>query len=164
VQIIRKNPIIILLIINLLIGIFTFQDYGYSWDEPLFYEYADALQYAYSPQNWFDENFDLQNAFGASASDHANRGPAYIIIVYPIVSFLKLFLDNASAWHLINFLTFQLGVYLFYRFASRFVETWSAFICNSFLRLTARFLGTQLHQPERHSIFSILHRLHVFRF
>jgi hypothetical protein len=121
-QRIIKHPIIILLTINLIIGIFTFRDYGYAWDEPLFYDYADALQYAYSPQNWFDENFDLQNAFGASASDHANRGPAYIIIVYPIVSFLKLFLDNASAWHLINFLTFQLGVYLFYRFASKWMS------------------------------------------
>jgi len=122
VQKIIKHPIIILLTINLIIGIFTFRDYGYAWDEPLFYEYADALQYAYSPTNWFNENFDLQNAFGASASDHANRGPAYIIIVYPIVSLLKLFLDNASAWHLINFLTFQLGIYLFYRFASKWMS------------------------------------------
>ncbi|MBL8100852.1 MAG: hypothetical protein JNK81_16840 [Anaerolineales bacterium] len=121
-QKIIKHPIIILLTINLIIGIFIFQDYGYAWDEPLFYDYADALQYAYSPQNWFNENFDLQNAFGASASDHANRGPAYIIIVYPIISILKLFLDNASAWHLINFLTFQLGVYLFYRFASKWMS------------------------------------------
>lgn len=125
-QKIIKQPIIILLTINLIIGIFAFRDYGYAWDEPLFYDYADALQYAYSPQNWFNENFDLQNAFGSSASDHANRGPAYIIIVYPIVSFLKLFLDNASAWHLINFLTFQLGVYLFYRFASKWMNELSA--------------------------------------
>lgn len=121
-QKIIKQPIIILLTINLIIGIFIFRDYGYSWDEPLFYDYADALQYAYAPHNWFAENFDLQNAFGSSASDHANRGPAYIIIVYPIVSFLKLFLDNASAWHLINFLTFQLGIYLFYRFASKWMS------------------------------------------
>lgn len=147
-QKIIKHPIIILLTINLIIGIFTFQDYGYSWDEPLFYEYADALQYAYSPQNWFDENFDLQNAFGASASDHANRGPAYIIIVYPIVSFLKLFLDNASAWHLINFLTFQLGVYLFYRFASRFVETWSAFIATVFFASQPVFWGHSFINPK----------------
>jgi len=148
VQIIRKNPIIILLIVNLLIGIFTFQDYGYSWDEPLFYEYADALQYAYSPQNWLDENFDLQNAFGASASDHANRGPAYIIIVYPIVSFLKLFFDNASAWHLMNFLTFQLGVYLFYRFASRFVGIWSAFIATVFFASQPVLWGHSFINPK----------------
>lgn len=147
-QNIKKNPIIVFIIINLLIGFFTFKDYGYSWDEPLFYEYADALQYAYSPQNWFDENFDLQNAFGASASDHANRGPAYIIIVYPIVSFFKLFFDDASAWHLINFLTFQLGVYLFYRFASRFVETWSAFIATVFFATQPVFWGHSFINPK----------------
>lgn len=121
-QNIKKNPIIVFIIINLLIGFFTFRDYGYAWDEPLFYDYADALQYAYSPKEWFSGNFNLQNAFGSSASDHANRGPAYIIIVYPIVSFFKLFLDNSSAWHLINFLTFQLGIYLFYRFASKWMS------------------------------------------
>lgn len=147
-QIIRKQPIAILLIVNLLIGIFTFQDYGYSWDEPLFYEYADALRYAFSPQNWFDENFDLQNAFGASASDHANRGPAYIIIVYPIVSIFKLFLDNASAWHLINFLTFQLGAYLFYRFASRFVESWSAFMATFFFASQPVLWGHSFINPK----------------
>ncbi|MFN3492673.1 MAG: hypothetical protein ACK40V_10680, partial [Anaerolineales bacterium] len=125
-QIIKKHPIIIFFIINLLIGIFTFRDYGYSWDEPLFYDYADALRYAYSPAEWFSGSFDLQNAFGASGSDHANRGPAYILIAYPIVSFFKIFLDNASAWHLVNFLTFQLGVYLFFRFASKWMSELAA--------------------------------------
>lgn len=147
-QIIRKNPIILLIIINLLVGVFTFQDYGYSWDEPLFYEYADALQYAYSPQNWFAENFDLQNAFGASASDHANRGPAYIILVYPFVSILKNFLDNASAWHFVNFLTFQLGVYLFYRFASRFVGTGSALIATTLFATQPVLWGHSFINPK----------------
>jgi hypothetical protein len=36
------KPILILLAINLLIGLFVFRDYGYSWDEPLFYDYADG--------------------------------------------------------------------------------------------------------------------------
>jgi len=50
VQKIRQHPILILLIVNLLVGIFTFRNYGLSWDEPLFYDYANALRYAYSPQ------------------------------------------------------------------------------------------------------------------
>src|SRR5690606_4250440 len=100
--------------------------YGLSWDEPLFYEYGDALRYAYNPANWF-KDFDLTRAFGASASDHANRGPAYLLLAVPLVSFLRwLGLDIASAWHLTNFLTFNLGVYLLYRLASRWVDNWSA--------------------------------------
>jgi 4-amino-4-deoxy-L-arabinose transferase-like glycosyltransferase len=123
VQKIRQYPILILLIVNLLVGIFTFRNYGLSWDEPLFYDYANALGYAYSPQEWFSGNFNLENAYGSSGTDHANRGPAYIILAHPIVSVIELLgVDNASAWHLINFLTFQLGVYLLYRLAKRWMS------------------------------------------
>lgn len=105
----------------------TFRNYGLSWDEPLFYDYADALRYAYSPSEWFSGDFNLTNAYGPSGTDHANRGPAYILIAHPLVSLAEsLGIDNASAWHLINFLTFQLGVYLFYRFAVKWMNKPSA--------------------------------------
>ena len=126
-QKIRQHPILILLIINIVVGLFTFRDYGLSWDEPLFYDYASALGYAYSPGEWFSGNFNLENAFGASATDHANRGPAYIVIAHPIEAlFESQGLDNASAWHLLNFLTFQLGVYLLYRLAKRWMSPFAA--------------------------------------
>jgi len=122
-QKLRNHPILILLIVNILVGLLTFRDYGLSWDEPLFYDYADALRYAYSPKEWFSGNFNLENAYGSSGTDHANRGPAYIIIARPFVSIVEaLGADNASAWHLINFLTFQLGVYLLYRLTRRYVS------------------------------------------
>ncbi|MBL0347945.1 hypothetical protein [Candidatus Villigracilis affinis] len=126
-QKIRQYPILILLIINIAVGVFTFRSYGLSWDEPLFYDYASALGYAYSPKEWFSGNFDLENAFGSSGSDHANRGPAYILLAQPVVSLLESFnIDNASAWHLVNFLTFQLGVYLFYRLSKRWMNETAA--------------------------------------
>ncbi len=126
-QTIRKHPILILLIINIVIGLFTFRNYGLSWDEPLFYDYASAIGYAYSPQEWFSGNFNLENAYGSSGTDHANRGPAYIALAQPLVSTLKsVGVDNASAWHLINFLVFQLGVYLLYRLAKRWMNTSAA--------------------------------------
>jgi hypothetical protein len=126
-QKIRQHPILILLIVNIVIGLFTFRSFGYSWDEPLFYDYASALPYAYSPAEWLSGNFNIENAFGASASDHANRGPAYIIIAHPVEALLEAFgLDNASAWHLINFLTFQLGVYLLYRLAKKWMNSYAA--------------------------------------
>ncbi len=123
VQKLRQHPIPILLIVNLLVGAFTFQDYGLSWDEPLFYDYANALPYAYSPKEWFSGTFKLENAYGSSGTDHANRGPAYIILARPIALAIKsLGADKASAWHLVNFLTFQLGVYLLYRLAKRWMN------------------------------------------
>jgi len=107
----------------------TFQNYGLSWDEPLFYDYANALGYAYSPAEWFSGNFNLENAFGSSGTDHANRGPAYILLARPIASLVEsLGVDNASAWHLVNFLTFQLGVYLLYRLAKKWMSKPAAVI------------------------------------
>ena len=126
-QKIRQNPILILLIINIVVGLFTFRNYGLSWDEPLFYDYANALGYAYSPQQWFSGNFNLENAYGSSGTDPANRGPAYILLAHPLVSGIELLgADNASAWHLINFLTFQLGVYFLYRLAKRWMSNSAA--------------------------------------
>ena len=128
-QKLRQHPILILLIINILVGLFTFRDYGLSWDEPLFYDYANALGYAYTPSEWFSGNFDLENAYGASGTDHANRGPAYILLAQPVVSVFESFgIDNASAWHLVNFLTLQLGVYLLYRLAKKWMNPFAALV------------------------------------
>lgn len=118
-----KNPILILLAVNILIGFFIFRDYGLAWDEPYFYSYGDALGYAYSPANWFSGNFDLNNSYGVSGTDHKTRGPAYLFLARNIVYGLeKLGSDSASAWHLVNFLYFQFGVYLLYRISKRWVK------------------------------------------
>lgn len=145
----RQHPILILLIINIAIGLMTFRSYGLSWDEPLFYNYADALRYAYSPSEWFSADFDLNNAYGASGTDHANRGPAYILIARPFVSLVESFgFDNASAWHLINFLTFQLGVYLFYRFAIKWMSKPSALAASALFAWQPLLWGHAFINPK----------------
>ena len=148
-QTIRRHPIVILLAVNILVGLFVFRNYGLSWDEPLFYEYADALGYAYSPVEWFSGNFNLENAYGSSGTDHANRGPAYILLAREPVYLLQSFgLDNASAWHLINFLTFQLGVYFFYRLALRWVKPWPAFASAALFCTQPLFWGHAFINPK----------------
>jgi hypothetical protein len=118
-----QKPIFLLLAINILIGSFLFHEYGYSWDEPLFYDYADALGYAYSPGEWLSGNFELARSFGSSGDDHKTRGPAYLLLARGPVQLLEtLGLDKASAWHLINFLFFQIGVYFLYRLALRWMK------------------------------------------
>ncbi|RPJ27241.1 MAG: hypothetical protein EHM33_08690 [Chloroflexi bacterium] len=122
-----EKPIFILLAINILVGLFVFRDYGFSWDEPLFYDYGDALGYAYSPREWFSGNFDISNSYGASGDDHKTRGPAYLLLAREPVHLLEaLGLDPASAWHLINFLFFQLGVTFLYRLAGRWMRSSAA--------------------------------------
>jgi 4-amino-4-deoxy-L-arabinose transferase-like glycosyltransferase len=126
-KIFRQHPILLLLVINLVIGLMTFRSYGLSWDEPLFYDYGEALKYAYTPSNWFSGNFDVTQSFGSSGTDHANRGPAYLLVAMPFVFLWKgLGFDSASAWHLTNFLTFNLGIYLLYRLASKWMSQWAA--------------------------------------
>src|SRR5512145_1079262 len=118
-----EKPILILLAVNILVGLLMIRDYGFSWDEPLFYDYADALGYAYSPREWLSGNFDVSNSYGSSGDDHKTRGPAYLLLARGPVDLLKgVGLDQASAWHLINFLFFQFGVYFFYRLASRWMK------------------------------------------
>ena len=73
-----EKPIVLLLAFNILVGLFVFRDYGFAWDEPLFYEYGDALGYAYSPSEWFSGSFDVNNAFGPSGDEHKTGGPGYL--------------------------------------------------------------------------------------
>ncbi|HEU0293086.1 MAG TPA: glycosyltransferase family 39 protein [Anaerolineales bacterium] len=126
-----KRPIFILIAVNVLIGFFIFRDYGLAWDEPYFYSYADALGYAYSPANWLRADFDLNNSYGASGEDHKTRGPAYLLLarsfVYGVEALGFPAGDSASAWHLVNFLFFQLGVYFLYRLTTRWMSQSAAF-------------------------------------
>jgi hypothetical protein len=122
-----QKPIFILLAANIIVGLFIFRDYGYSWDEPLFYDYGNALGYAYSPREWLSGHFDLNNSYGASAEDHKTRGPAYLLLSRePVYGLEAVGLDRASAWHLINFLFFQLGVYFLYRLSTRWIKPMAA--------------------------------------
>jgi hypothetical protein len=120
---ILRQPILLLLALALVAGLFVFRDYGLSWDEPLFYDYGDALEYAYTPGNWVGGTFDLSKSYGPSADDHKTRGPAYLLVgTLPVQALRQLGLDRASSWHLVNFVTFLLGVYFVYGLCRSFVE------------------------------------------
>lgn len=126
-------PIIILLIVLLAVGLLTFRDYGLSWDEPLFYDYGKASQYAYSISGRLDGTFDLDRSFGASASDHVTRGPAYLLIGGLIEGLLeKEGLDQASAWHFTNLLTYLIGLIFFYLLARIWLTPLTATISVAF--------------------------------
>lgn len=146
---IRLHPIALLLAVNFLAGLFLFRDYGLSWDEPLFYDYAEALGYAYSPHEWFSGNFNLDNAYGASGSDHANRGPAYILLARTPVKLLQsLGLDPASSWHLVNFLFFQFGIYLVYRLSRRWMGIFAALAASAMFAWQPLLWGHAFINPK----------------
>ena len=143
------KPVMLLLAALLVGGLFLFRDYGLTWDEPLFYGYADALGYAYTPANWISGHFDLTLSYGPSATDHKTRGPAYLLIAREPVYFLEhLGLDAASAWHLFNFLTFLVGVYFVYRLCALFVRDWTAVAAAAFFALQPMLWGHAFINPK----------------
>ena len=121
-------PIFLILIANLITGLFTFQDYGLSWDEPLFYQYAEAVPYAYSISARSSGDFDIEKAYGPSAEDHKIYGPIYLLFAKPAVDLLNWMLPipRADLWHLVNFLTFQVGVVIFFALCLRWMSSWVA--------------------------------------
>lgn len=130
-----KKPIVILILLSLFVGIFTFKDYGQSWDEPDIYRYADyalnAYQYFFNPQDLleFDTNLDFY-------------GPAYFMLTAVLArGFMMLFpaWTIVEAWHLVYFLTFLVGVVLLYLLARRWVGELAAF-GTAFLFLTQPLL------------------------
>ena len=143
----------------------TFRSYGLSWDEPLFYDYGEALKYAYTPANWFSGNFDVTQSFGSSGSDHANRGPAYLLVAMPFFSLWKgLGFDSASAWHLTNFLTFNLGIYLLYRLASKWMSKESALAAAALFTFQPLLWGHAFINPKDIPFLTFFHGAVFFGF
>src|SRR5512142_196462 len=144
-----RQPIILLLAVTFVIGLFLFRDYGLTWDEPLFYKYADALGYAYTPANWLSAHFDLNNSYGPSATDHKNRGPGYLLLARePVYLIEKLGINTASAWHLLNFVAFLLGVYFVYRLAERLTSPWPAAAAAAFFAFQPMLWGHAFINPK----------------
>jgi hypothetical protein len=143
------TPILLLLAINLTAGILTFRQFGMSWDEPLFYNYADSIRIAYTPQA-FSPGFDFYQVFGKSPEDHKIYGPAYLLLARPVEQALvSVFqLDMASAWHLVNFLTFQIGLLVFYLLARRWFAPWPAAAASAFLAWQPVFWGHAFINPK----------------
>lgn len=144
-----RKPILVLIAVNVLIGLFTFKDYGTAWDEPLFYSYGDALGYAYSPKEWFSGDFDLYNSYGASGDDHKNRGPAYLFLARnPVYGLEALGSGPTEAWHLVNFLFFQFGIYFLYRISKRWMSDSSALFTAIFFSFQPLLWGHAFINPK----------------
>jgi hypothetical protein len=135
--------------INLIAGLLTFRQYGMSWDEPLFYNYADSIRMSYTPQA-FAPGFDFNQVFGKSPEDHKIYGPAYLLLARPVEQTLVAIfnVDMAAAWHLVNFLTFQIGLFAFFLLARRWFAPWPAAASTAFLAWQPVFWGHAFINPK----------------
>ncbi len=114
----KKNyPIFIILLLGLLVGFFTFDQYGESWDEESLQKYAVKSLNAYP-------TWDQEGVADLTYDDLGNYGPFYVMLVERITQFLGAYLKNtlSDLRHLIYFITYIAGVLAFYALAKRWLS------------------------------------------
>jgi len=115
-------PIILLIIINLIIGVITFSQYGESWDVNSMRHYADSSLSLYRGLI-YDEN--VSPNFIQDELALGNYGPAYMMAVNGIDR-----LDSSPSnllQHLVYFFTFLIGLVAFYILCQRWMSANAAF-------------------------------------
>jgi len=109
-------PIIIFAVI-LLAGLFTFNQYGESWDDQSLQKYAFKSINAYTTWNQKGE-------VNLTREDLAFYGPFFVMFTELISQYFKTFLPFTitDIRHLIYFLTYFAGVWAFYKIANRWLS------------------------------------------
>lgn len=109
---------VILLLFGLTLGIFTFQDYGESWDELKLYDYAADSLNAYG--TWF-----RHGTIPVTGDRFENYGPFFVMLTRMITkTCTRIFatVQEVDVQHLVYFLTFLAGVWSFHRLADRWMS------------------------------------------
>jgi hypothetical protein len=113
-------PVVVLLAASFLAGVFTIHDYGESWDEYNFFRYAGESLAAY--QNLYQPDFTL--TFTDPTLRYYGAGFLMTILMAGRV-FPNWYISEVA--HLLTFITFLFGVFIFYLLARRWLGRWSAF-------------------------------------
>jgi hypothetical protein len=114
----RQNlPLTILLSLSLLIGLFTFKDFGESWDELKLYDYAsDSLKaYVTWPQH---------GTIPVTGDHFENYGPAFMMFTTIIKKAGKQIFPNTQTvdiQHFVYFIMFLIGMWAFHQLAIRWM-------------------------------------------
>ena len=112
-------PLVLLIAVNLVIGAFTFRHYGESWDEHSYYIHAAQSLSAYL------RLFTTPGQEVIYDPTHRFYGPAFaMLIVLAAKLFPGAILSDVA--HAISFLSFQVGLVVFYLLARRWVNPFAA--------------------------------------
>lgn len=114
----KKNyPILIILSLSLLLGFFTFDQYGESWDDKSLQKYAVKSINAYA-------SWSQRGIITIAKDDLGNYGPFYVMLVERVTQFLSTILPFSfpDLRHLIYFITYIAGVWAFYALAKRWLS------------------------------------------
>lgn len=147
-----KKPTIISLILvgfGIVIGFFLFKEFGASWDEPEYYEYADSIVHAYSIKDLLNGNYNLDSSLGHV--DLRLYGPAYLLFGKLLFPIFKIVLPNARSieiWHLLNYLFFLLGLYYFYKITLKLVSQLTAIFTTLLFATQPVLFGSSWINPK----------------
>ncbi|MCG2787825.1 MAG: glycosyltransferase family 39 protein [Anaerolineae bacterium] len=112
--------LVALLFVNLIIGLLTLTDYGESWDEYNFFNYAEESLAAYPGL--------FQPGFERTFSDPTLRHyGAWFLMTCVLAARLFPDLIISDVAHFLTFLVFQGGIVLLYLLARRWLDPWPAF-------------------------------------
>ena len=128
----------------------TFDDYGASYDEPLFYEYADRMVDAYKKMA-FGENIDSLLDF----YDLPFYGPAYLIIGRLAIGGIRLVfpgLEIYNAWHTVNFATFPAWRHTGLLADSQNCVKAGLVYCRVFVSYATPAMGSRRNESERWAV------------
>ncbi len=119
----RHAPMILVLMISLVAGLWIVRDYGVAWDETDIYKYSNDVLQAYSlvPHTVPQQDYPaILNLYGPAYFTLANLLSRPLMAVSPAWS-------NINAWHFVYFLTFLAGALILYLLADRWMSRWAAF-------------------------------------
>lgn len=108
-------PVFVLVLINLVLGVWVVADYGESWDEQLRYRYADKSLAAY---------------VGDLRTLQDEKGPFYVMFARLGSEALQRLNPNwlsIDSWHFMHFLSFQLSILFLYDLAIQRLQKPAAF-------------------------------------
>jgi hypothetical protein len=130
----RRYPhtsILALMLVSLAVGLFTFTDYGASWDEHL--QYRQNARHALNTYGtWFREGRAEGQWEGQDESTGVVKdlhGPSFVMTVE---LFTRLARRVNPAWtetdlrHLVHFISYLVGVASLYAIARRWLGTWAS--------------------------------------
>src|ERR1700690_3166576 len=137
-------PIIALLIIILMIGLFTLTNFGESWDELQFFKYANHALASYT--TWLTSAQII-----ITGNTYDNYGPAFVMFTVLVARGLNVI---HPAWlisdlrHLVYFITFVAGISAFYMLARRWMSVWAAFAATLLLATQPVLWGHAFISPK----------------
>ena len=145
-------PIIILLALSLLVGLFTFRDYGESWDELKLYDYASDSLRAYV-------SWSQHGTIPVTGDRFENYGPAFMMFTTLLKKAGKQIfpsLPTVDIQHFVYFVMFLLGMWAFYHLAARWMRQSAAIGATLLFMTQPVFWGHAFINPKDIPLLSLL--------